>query len=141
MFCIKVNEWSNTFALFQLLCPKCNAKLGSFNWYGEQCSCGRWITPAFQIHKNRVDEMKMLPVLGSQTRKIWTCDIWQLGKKLAYDMCYPCLLSFIADCPVFRPRFHLQYEKIKSLDVTWELCFVSCLCYVNRILCMEITTF
>ncbi|XP_007935960.2 dual specificity protein phosphatase 12 [Orycteropus afer afer] len=54
----------------QLLCPKCSAKLGSFNWYGEQCSCGRWITPAFQIHKNRVDEMKMLPVLGSQTRKI-----------------------------------------------------------------------
>ncbi|XP_012305007.1 dual specificity protein phosphatase 12 isoform X2 [Aotus nancymaae] len=54
----------------QLLCPKCSAKLGSFNWYGEQCSCGRWITPAFQIHKNRVDEMKILPVLGSQTRKI-----------------------------------------------------------------------
>ncbi|XP_072802334.1 dual specificity protein phosphatase 12 isoform X2 [Vicugna pacos] len=54
----------------QLLCPKCNAKLGSFNWYGEQCSCGRWITPAFQIHKNRVDEMKVLPVLGSQIRKI-----------------------------------------------------------------------
>ncbi|XP_055480670.1 dual specificity protein phosphatase 12 [Psammomys obesus] len=50
----------------QLLCPKCSAKLGSFNWYGEQCSCGRWITPAFQIHKNRVDEMKMLPALGSQ---------------------------------------------------------------------------
>ncbi|XP_015309949.2 dual specificity protein phosphatase 12 isoform X2 [Macaca fascicularis] len=54
----------------QLLCPKCSAKLGSFNWYGEQCSCGRWITPAFQIHKNRVDEMKILPVLRSQTRKI-----------------------------------------------------------------------
>ncbi|XP_037687371.1 dual specificity protein phosphatase 12-like [Choloepus didactylus] len=53
----------------QLLCPKCSAKLGSFNWCGEQCSCGRWITPAFQIHKNRVDEMKMLPVLGLQTRK------------------------------------------------------------------------
>ncbi|XP_049737021.1 dual specificity protein phosphatase 12 [Elephas maximus indicus] len=54
----------------QLLCPKCSAKLGSFNWYGEQCSCGRWITPAFQVHKNRVDEIKMLPVLGSQTRKM-----------------------------------------------------------------------
>ncbi|CAO2638286.1 Dual specificity protein phosphatase 12 [Lemmus lemmus] len=54
----------------QLLCPKCSAKLGSFNWYGEQCSCGRWITPAFQIHKNRVDEIKMLPALGSQTRKL-----------------------------------------------------------------------
>ncbi|XP_069334529.1 dual specificity protein phosphatase 12 [Eulemur rufifrons] len=54
----------------QLLCPKCGAKLGSFSWYGEQCSCGRRITPAFQIHKNRVDEMKMLPVLGSQSRTI-----------------------------------------------------------------------
>ncbi|XP_014439014.2 dual specificity protein phosphatase 12 isoform X2 [Tupaia chinensis] len=54
----------------QLLCPKCGAKLGSFNWYGEQCSCGRWVTPAFQMHKNRVDEMKTLPVLGSQARKV-----------------------------------------------------------------------
>nr|XP_045016520.1 dual specificity protein phosphatase 12 isoform X1 [Jaculus jaculus] len=54
----------------QLLCPKCNAKLGSFNWYGDQCSCGRWITPAFQVHKNRVDEMKVLPALGSQTRRL-----------------------------------------------------------------------
>ncbi|XP_074077939.1 dual specificity protein phosphatase 12 [Macrotis lagotis] len=53
----------------QLLCPKCSAKLGSFNWYGEQCSCGRWMTPAFQIHKNRVDEAKTLPLLGSQARK------------------------------------------------------------------------
>ncbi|XP_054443561.1 dual specificity protein phosphatase 12 [Pteronotus mesoamericanus] len=53
----------------QLLCPKCNAKLGSFNWCGEQCSCGRWVTPAFQIHKNRVDEERPLPRLGSQSRK------------------------------------------------------------------------
>lgn len=59
----------------QLLCPKCNAKLGSFNWYGEQCSCGRWIAPAFQIHKSRVDETRMLPVWGSQTRKTGTCYI------------------------------------------------------------------
>ncbi|MBN3296632.1 DUS12 phosphatase, partial [Amia calva] len=48
----------------QLLCPKCNSKLGSFNWYGEQCSCGRWVTPAFQIHKNRVDEIKHIHVPG-----------------------------------------------------------------------------
>ncbi|XP_006634705.1 dual specificity protein phosphatase 12 [Lepisosteus oculatus] len=48
----------------QLLCPKCSSKLGSFNWYGEQCSCGRWVTPAFQIHKNRVDEIKPLHVPG-----------------------------------------------------------------------------
>ncbi|XP_038650603.1 dual specificity protein phosphatase 12 [Scyliorhinus canicula] len=44
----------------QLLCPKCRSKLGSFNWYGDQCSCACWVTPAFQIHKNRVDEMKHL---------------------------------------------------------------------------------
>ncbi|KAM5148281.1 dual specificity protein phosphatase 12 isoform 1-T3 [Mantella aurantiaca] len=48
----------------QLLCPRCHSKLGSFNWYGEQCSCGRWVTPAFQVHKNRVDEVKPLPICG-----------------------------------------------------------------------------
>ncbi|NXC20669.1 DUS12 phosphatase, partial [Corythaeola cristata] len=46
----------------QLLCPKCRSKLGSFSWRGEQCSCGRWVTPAFQIHKSRVDEARTLPV-------------------------------------------------------------------------------
>ncbi|XP_067402072.1 dual specificity protein phosphatase 12 [Emydura macquarii macquarii] len=53
----------------QLLCPKCTSKLGSFSWRGEQCSCGRWVTPAFQIHKSRVDEMKALPISGFQTAK------------------------------------------------------------------------
>lgn len=38
-------------------CPKCAAKLGSYNWFGAQCSCGKWITPSFQIHRNRVDEI------------------------------------------------------------------------------------
>ncbi|NXB76251.1 DUS12 phosphatase, partial [Donacobius atricapilla] len=46
----------------QLLCPKCTSKLGSFSWRGDQCSCGRWVTPAFQIHKSRVDEVRTLPV-------------------------------------------------------------------------------
>ncbi|KAJ8409503.1 hypothetical protein AAFF_G00229040 [Aldrovandia affinis] len=46
----------------QLLCPKCSSKLGSFNWYGDRCSCGRWVTPAFQIHKNRVDEIKHINI-------------------------------------------------------------------------------
>ncbi|XP_029380871.1 dual specificity protein phosphatase 12 isoform X2 [Echeneis naucrates] len=44
----------------QLLCPKCSSKLGSFNWCGDQCSCGRWVTPAFQLHRNRVDEIRQL---------------------------------------------------------------------------------
>ncbi|XP_038127877.1 dual specificity protein phosphatase 12 [Cyprinodon tularosa] len=46
----------------QLLCPKCRSKLGSFSWCGDQCSCGSWVTPAFQLHRNRVDEIRQLPV-------------------------------------------------------------------------------
>lgn len=42
----------------KLPCPKCGGRLGSFNWAGMQCSCGKWVTPAFQIHKNRVDESR-----------------------------------------------------------------------------------
>ncbi|KAM3605170.1 uncharacterized protein V6R79_021702 [Siganus canaliculatus] len=46
----------------QLLCPKCSSKLGSFSWCGDQCSCGRWVTPAFQLHRNRVDEIWQLNI-------------------------------------------------------------------------------
>lgn len=43
----------------RLTCPnsKCQAKLGSFDWAGSQCSCGAWITPGFQILKSKVDEV------------------------------------------------------------------------------------
>ncbi|CAK9304401.1 unnamed protein product [Gordionus sp. m RMFG-2023] len=36
-------------------CPKCKAKLGSFNWAGEKCGCQTWITPAFNIQKSKID--------------------------------------------------------------------------------------
>ncbi|XP_057983136.1 uncharacterized protein LOC131168013 [Malania oleifera] len=39
----------------KLSCSHCEARLGYFNWSGVQCSCGSWITPAFQLHKSRVD--------------------------------------------------------------------------------------
>ncbi|GLT40832.1 hypothetical protein SLA2020_149370 [Shorea laevis] len=39
----------------KLCCAHCEARLGYFNWSGIQCSCGSWITPAFQLHKCRVD--------------------------------------------------------------------------------------
>ncbi|GAB2218897.1 hypothetical protein Drorol1_Dr00002130 [Drosera rotundifolia] len=39
----------------KLSCAKCDARLGYFNWSGIQCSCGSWITPAFQLHKSKVD--------------------------------------------------------------------------------------
>lgn len=47
----------------KLSCPKCNAKLGLYNWTGSQCSCGSWITPAIQIQKGRVDEIRPFPTL------------------------------------------------------------------------------
>ncbi|MCL7034571.1 hypothetical protein MKW94_008634 [Papaver nudicaule] len=40
----------------KLLCVGCKGRLGSFNWAGMQCSCGSWVNPAFQLHKNRIDE-------------------------------------------------------------------------------------
>ncbi|KAJ2726677.1 tyrosine protein phosphatase yvh1 [Coemansia sp. Benny D115] len=42
----------------KITCPKCQAKLGAYNWAGAQCSCGKWVTPSFQIHRNRIDEMR-----------------------------------------------------------------------------------
>lgn len=39
----------------KLLCVHCDARLGYFNWSGIQCNCGSWITPAFQLHKSRMD--------------------------------------------------------------------------------------
>ncbi|KAF9579834.1 dual specificity phosphatase 12 [Lunasporangiospora selenospora] len=39
----------------KIACPKCDSKLGAFNWSGDQCSCGAWVTPAFMMHKGKVD--------------------------------------------------------------------------------------
>ncbi|KAF8977564.1 dual specificity phosphatase 12 [Entomortierella lignicola] len=39
----------------KISCPQCDSKLGAFNWSGDQCSCGTWVTPAFMLHKGKVD--------------------------------------------------------------------------------------
>lgn len=39
----------------RMSCPKCTARVGSFSWSGATCSCGRWVTPAFQFQLARVD--------------------------------------------------------------------------------------
>lgn len=44
----------------KILCPKCSAKLGSFTWLGEPCSCGTWVIPSFRIDKKKVDECRPL---------------------------------------------------------------------------------
>jgi len=42
----------------KLVCSKCRGRLGSFSWAGIRCSCGSWITPAFQVSRSRVDYKK-----------------------------------------------------------------------------------
>lgn len=37
----------------RLTCPRCTAKLGSYLLSGIQCSCGRFVNPAFQMHLSR----------------------------------------------------------------------------------------
>ena len=35
----------------KLCCPRCDVKVGHFNWSGCQCSCGAWVTPAFYAER------------------------------------------------------------------------------------------
>ncbi|KAF4039707.1 Dual specificity phosphatase catalytic domain [Phytophthora infestans] len=37
----------------KLLCPSCNAKLGSWNWIGVKCNCKCFISPLFQLVPSR----------------------------------------------------------------------------------------
>ena len=43
----------------KLNCPneKCKSKLGEVTLSGRKCSCGKWISPAFQVNKSTVDEI------------------------------------------------------------------------------------
>ncbi|CAI5731095.1 unnamed protein product [Hyaloperonospora brassicae] len=40
----------------KLLCPSCNAKLGSWNWMGVKCNCKCFVAPAFQLVPSRVQQ-------------------------------------------------------------------------------------
>ncbi|KAL1946227.1 hypothetical protein VTO73DRAFT_15354 [Trametes versicolor] len=42
----------------KIICPneKCGAKLGNYYWAGTFCSCQQWVTPAFCIARNKVEE-------------------------------------------------------------------------------------
>ncbi|CAL8276844.1 unnamed protein product [Lota lota] len=50
-----------------LQCPRCTSKLGSFCWAGGQCSCGRWVTPSFQLHHNRLDQIRPISFQNTLT--------------------------------------------------------------------------
>jgi len=39
----------------KLTCPGCETKVGAFDWAGIQCSCGAWVSPAFQLQHAKTD--------------------------------------------------------------------------------------
>uniref|UniRef100_A0A1D2A9A3 protein-tyrosine-phosphatase n=1 Tax=Auxenochlorella protothecoides TaxID=3075 RepID=A0A1D2A9A3_AUXPR len=39
----------------KLYCPRCGSRLGTYNWAGMQSASGRWVVPAFQLHRSRID--------------------------------------------------------------------------------------
>ena len=43
----------------RLACPgsRCGASVGRYTWRGFQCSCSEWVTPAFSLHRTKVDEV------------------------------------------------------------------------------------
>ena len=47
----------------KLSCPRCETKVGNWNWSGAQCSCGTWVVPAIQIPTSKVD--LITPILPS----------------------------------------------------------------------------
>ncbi|KAL0233789.1 hypothetical protein PCE1_002295 [Barthelona sp. PCE] len=38
----------------RLECPKCDVKIGNFNWSGSTCSCGTFVYPGVQVQKTKV---------------------------------------------------------------------------------------
>lgn len=40
-------------------CPKCETKVGGYNWKGSRCSCGKWMVPAIHLQRAKVDEIKV----------------------------------------------------------------------------------
>jgi hypothetical protein len=43
----------------KLCCPRCDVKVGYYNWSGCQCSCGAWVTPAFYVQLGKVDVLQV----------------------------------------------------------------------------------
>lgn len=42
----------------KIMCPKCLGKIGGYKWSGYKCTCGKWESPGFYVHKSRVDIKK-----------------------------------------------------------------------------------
>lgn len=40
-------------------CPKCETKVGGYNWKGSRCSCGKWMVPAIHLQSAKVDPINL----------------------------------------------------------------------------------
>lgn len=66
-FLEETQPWMDQEALDEgkIRCPnaKCQARIGSFDWCGSQCSCGTWVTPSVKVTKSRVDPLFTVAVI------------------------------------------------------------------------------
>ncbi len=55
----------------KIICPRlrCRARLGTLRWTGSQCSCGTWVTPAFQFPLSKLDVRAVLPKRSSRLQQ------------------------------------------------------------------------
>jgi dual specificity phosphatase 12 len=59
VFFVDPTEWEHVQSSItddgKLQCPHCRSKIGRYSWSGHKCTCGKWMAPAFSIHKIKVD--------------------------------------------------------------------------------------
>lgn len=55
----------------KLSCPKCATRLGTYCWAGAQCSCGAWVTPAFQVRQASASSRfsRLVPWAGQRAKR------------------------------------------------------------------------
>eukprot|EP00438_Fugacium_kawagutii_P026777 Skav207127 [mRNA] locus=scaffold554:12286:13392:+ [translate_table: standard] len=56
---VETMQWMMTESPQGKLSCACGAKLGSFSWSGQACSCGQFRAPVFHIQKKKVEWMKL----------------------------------------------------------------------------------
>lgn len=76
---INVDDMDNE---IKFKCPKCDTKIGEIIFSGKKCNCSHWITPAFQVQKNKVDKIvnfwSLTYLFGIFNKKSFQVIIWVL---------------------------------------------------------------
>jgi len=53
-------------------CPNtdCGVKIGKFSHYGEQCSCGKFVCPAYQFHSKKINSTEIEQIVEKIESKV-----------------------------------------------------------------------